>query len=48
MARAKATILDNGDPFPALHCRAIGDESISLPGDFGGKWNVLLFYRGRW
>lgn len=48
MARAGSKILDNGDLFPAMQCKAIGDESISLPGDFMGRWNVLLFYRGHW
>jgi peroxiredoxin len=48
MARAGVRALDNGDPFPAMECRAVGEGTISLPGDFTGRWTVLLFYRGHW
>jgi hypothetical protein len=48
MSRAGTGILDTGDIFPGMEFAVIGDGSLSLPGDFGGRWNVLLFYRGHW
>ena len=48
MAHSDCKILDTGDSFPQLKFKVVEGEEISLPKDFGGRWNVLLFYRGHW
>jgi alkyl hydroperoxide reductase subunit AhpC len=48
MSRSNCTILDTGDNFPALEFSAVGGGMVTLPEDFGERWNVLLFYRGHW
>ncbi len=48
MQRSNCVILDTGDLFPRLDFELVGGDSISLPEDFGGRWNILFFYRGHW
>ncbi len=48
MARANCHILDNGDMLPFLEVETVAGEHVVLPRDFGGRWAVLLFYRGEW
>ncbi len=48
MSRIGSKILDTGDFFPHLEFRLANEEFVSLPGDFGEGWNILLFYRGHW
>lgn len=42
------SVLFNGDTFPALDLAAAGGRTISLPGDLGGAFGVVLIYRGAW
>lgn len=42
------SLLHNGDTFPDLTIDAVGGGSISLPGDLGGSYGVVLLYRGSW
>ncbi len=48
MSRKDSRLHDTGDFFPVMEFRTIRDETIVLPGDLLGKWNVVLLYRGRW
>jgi hypothetical protein len=48
MARIDCSILDTGNLFPELRFHTIEGNLISLPDDFGERWNILLFYRGHW
>lgn len=48
MARANCQILDTGDPFPSLEFDTVAGARAVLPRDFGGRWAVLLLYRGEW
>lgn len=40
--------LDYGQQFPALEFAAVGGGTVSLPGDLGGSYGVVLIYRGSW
>jgi peroxiredoxin len=42
------TRLQNGDRFPDLSIRTIGDGEMVLPRDVEGSYSVILFYRGAW
>ena len=42
------TRLDNGQEFPALQLPTVGGGTISLPDDLGGRFGVILIYRGAW
>jgi len=48
MSRSNSRILDTGDSFPKLTFGSIDGGVITLPADFGDRWNILLFYRGHW
>lgn len=40
--------LDIGALFPSLTIELASGGTIALPAGQGGKWNVVLFYRGHW
>ena len=42
------SFLQNGNPFPAISAPKVGGGTLSLPGDLGGSFGVVLFYRGSW
>ena len=42
------TLLGNGDSFPVLEVPGVGGGTVSLPGDLGGTFGVVLIYRGSW
>lgn len=46
MAFDPQTRLDVGDTFPDLALDLPDGNTISVPGDYDGRWLVLLFYRG--
>ena len=48
MAHDSSKILDQGDDFPRMQLQLVDGEQISLPGDLGGSWGVVLVYRGHW
>jgi hypothetical protein len=48
MARINCKLLDTGDHFPEIEFNTVDGVSLTLPGDFGDRWNILLFYRGHW
>lgn len=48
MARIEGRLLDNGDTFPLLTFDLVQGNTLTLPRDFGERWNVLFFYRGHW
>lgn len=37
-----------GDSFPELSLSLVDGGSIDLPGGLGGKYRIVLFYRGHW
>ncbi len=37
-----------GDRFPDLTVKLVGGGSLDLPAGLGGKYRVILFYRGHW
>lgn len=41
-------VLHNGAIFPALTFSKVGGGELKLPGDLGGDYGVVLFYRGSW
>ncbi len=40
--------LDVGSPFPHLTIETVSGKPLRLPGDLGGAYGIILFYRGRW
>ena len=42
------TKLGIGDTFPDMRLNLTSGGTISLPGDLGPKYGVILFYRGHW
>lgn len=40
--------LDIGATFPTMTIPLATGGSLTLPTEQGGKWNVVLFYRGHW
>ena len=40
--------LNNGQVFPTITASRVGGGEMTLPQDLGGKWAILLFYRGHW
>ncbi|PZG18102.1 peroxiredoxin family protein [Nonomuraea aridisoli] len=42
------TLLNPGDPFPALTVDLPGGQTLELPGALAGHYGVVLFYRGSW
>ncbi|MEJ2184088.1 MAG: hypothetical protein P8Y66_11295 [Nitrospirota bacterium] len=46
MARADTPPLDTGDRFPQMAFQSTEGGTVALPGDLGGRWAVLIFYRG--
>jgi hypothetical protein len=48
MARPDANLLDTNDLFPEMEIRLVSEETMSLPGDFGEGYAVILLYRGYW
>jgi peroxiredoxin len=42
------TLLNSGDPFPALTLTQPGGHALTVPGAFHGDIGVVLFYRGSW
>lgn len=41
-------VLSPGDVFPTLTLDRPGGGSFVIPGDFGDRYGVVLFYRGSW
>jgi hypothetical protein len=48
MARERDVLLDSGDSFPDLAFNLVDDGKMSFLRDTGGRWRVLLIYRGHW
>lgn len=40
--------LDTGDAFPKMSLNLVDGSKIDLPAGLGGRYNVILFYRGHW
>ena len=40
--------LNPGDNFPHINLDIVGGESLQIPQDLGGQFNIVLFYRGHW
>ena len=40
--------LIQGDRLPQLNLDLVGGGQITLPGDMGGRYLALLFFRGAW
>ncbi len=40
--------LGAGDMFPEFEVDTVGHGRLKLPGALGGRYSVLLFYRGWW
>ena len=43
-----ANKLGPGATFPAMVLSQASGGSFALPGDLGGKYGIVLFYRGHW
>jgi peroxiredoxin len=43
-----AAMLNAGDQFPRLTLNLVGGGTLDLPAGLGGKYSVILFYRGHW
>ncbi len=37
-----------GEAFPALEIDIVDGQRIRVPSQLGGKYGVVLFYRGHW
>jgi hypothetical protein len=48
MARAGTSIVDSGEPLPALSMDTVAHGRLALPDAFGNGWGVLLLYRAHW
>jgi len=48
MARAGTSILDSGEPLPALSMDTVAHGRLVVPDGFGDGWGVLLLYRAHW
>jgi peroxiredoxin len=48
MARNTTRPLDHGDAFPVFRVSLVDGGTAALPADFGGRWTVILGYRGHW
>jgi len=40
--------LENGQTFPTLQLSLVGGGTLSLPDNVGGRFGVVLVYRGAW
>jgi hypothetical protein len=40
--------LNTGAAFPKMSLNLVDGSSIDLPAGLGGRYNVILFYRGHW
>jgi peroxiredoxin len=40
--------LGSGDVFPRLKLQLTDGRTLELPDGLGGKYNIVLFYRGHW
>jgi hypothetical protein len=40
--------LNAGDVFPNVELKLVGGGTLVLPQGVGGRYNVILFYRGHW
>jgi len=40
--------LDAGALFPEMKIALTSGASMTLPGGLGGRYKVILFYRGHW
>ena len=40
--------LNVGDSFPKYILKTAAGDTLKLPGDLGGEYSVVLFYRGMW
>lgn len=38
--------LNTGDAFPAMQLKMVDSTEVSLPGDSGANYQIVLFYRG--
>lgn len=43
-----AAKLDIGDLFPKLTLNLVSGTTLDLPDGLGGRYRVILFYRGHW
>ena len=43
-----AAKLDIGDVFPKLTLSLVSGRTLDLPDGLGGRYRVILFYRGHW
>lgn len=48
MSRSNCILLDTGDHFPEIEFNTVDGGSLTIPRDFGERWNILFFYRGHW
>ena len=48
MARAGSTVLDSGQPFPAVAMETVAHGRVSLPGALGDGFGVVVLYRAHW
>jgi hypothetical protein len=48
MARERNVLLDSGDSFPDLDLNLVDGGKTSYLRHSGGRWRVLLIYRGHW
>ncbi len=48
MSQFSKDMLDTGNTFPIIEIKKVGGGTLSVPGEFGGGWGVMLFYRGHW
>ncbi|MDV2495085.1 MAG: hypothetical protein V3R38_00425 [bacterium] len=40
--------LENDQQFPTIVAPRVGGGEMTIPGDLGDSWGVVLFYRGHW
>ena len=48
MAQSLGEKLDSGQSFPDLSLNLVSGEKRKISDIAGGKWSVMLFYRGDW
>ena len=48
MANQGKRPLDGGEILPGLEFTTTEERNLVMPGEFSGRWGVVLFYRGDW
>ena len=48
MAQSLGNKLDSGDAFPDLELHLVGGGAQRISQIAGGRWSVVLLYRGDW